>query len=171
MASGVTQEALLTVSSQRATDSGSTTPSSTTNSTIPAAEAQSTPDPEQRSPRSVWEKCSTDTLNLWVAVADRVYAHAAAIFDHAREEKPAGLGLIRYGQKSETPPCTPPDSSAQEQHQAYLLAFNSLKCECELRTQTLHFALLALPSYTGINTVLGWSRIFFPMKNAWLNSH
>lgn len=100
-----------------------------TNSTMPATEAHPTPDNDQ-SPRSAWGRCSSGVLSQWATVPDHLYAHAAAIFDHAREERPGGLGVIRYGPKKETPPCPPPASTAQEHHQAYQLAFSSLKCKC-----------------------------------------
>lgn len=100
-------------------------------STMPATEEHPTPDNEQ-SPLSGWERCSSGALSHWGAVPDCLFVHAAAIFDHAREEKPGGLGVIRYGPKIQTPPCPPPACTAHEQLQAYQLAFNSLKCKCEL---------------------------------------
>ncbi|XP_048102654.1 putative methyltransferase NSUN7 [Alosa alosa] len=163
-AKGVTQDVSPSATNMGSTSSytleltlptvSSSTNSHHTNSTMPAAEAQSTPDPEQQSSPSGWEQCSPDAQSQWGAVADRVYVHAAAIFDHARNEKPGGLGVVRYGQKSESPPCSPPASSAQEQHQAYKLAFNSLKYQellenviidsCLCRSQTLPDDLMGL---------------------------
>ncbi|KAG5285924.1 hypothetical protein AALO_G00009050, partial [Alosa alosa] len=116
MPSGVTQDVSPSATNMGSTSSytleltlptvSSSTNSHHTNSTMPAAEAQSTPDPEQQSSPSGWEQCSPDAQSQWGAVADRVYVHAAAIFDHARNEKPGGLGVVRYGQKSESPPCS-----------------------------------------------------------------
>ncbi|XP_063075913.1 putative methyltransferase NSUN7 [Engraulis encrasicolus] len=88
------------------------------------------------------------------AITDHVYAHAAAIYDHAREERRTGSGLVRYRQKRETPPCTPPDTSPKEQRQAYQLALNTLKYRgllehvitdsCICRAQTLPDDLMGL---------------------------
>ncbi|KAL2098222.1 hypothetical protein ACEWY4_007429 [Coilia grayii] len=160
--SGGTQDPPLTVSSPRATTSGSTssyikghtqqshcgtTNFLDTNPSLPSVDTQSVPDSEHQSPCAGWDIYSA-------AITNHVYAHAAAIFDNAREERPGGLALIRYGQKRETPPCTPPDSSTKEQHQAYQLALNSLKYQellenviidsCICRTQTLPNDLMSL---------------------------
>lgn len=64
------------------------------------------------------------------ACLDRVYLHAAAIFQNTHLEKPAAHRLISYGKRSEVRLPVAKDEASQRS--AYQLAFNTLKCKCEL---------------------------------------
>lgn len=58
---------------------------------------------------------------------DRVYLHAAAIFQDTHLDKPATHRLITYGKRSEV--SVPVVRDGLSQRLAYQLAFNTLKCE------------------------------------------
>ncbi len=58
---------------------------------------------------------------------DRVYLHAAAIFQSTHLEKPPAHSLIRYGKRSEVRLPAAVDEASQRS--AYQLAFNTLKCK------------------------------------------
>uniref|UniRef100_A0A8C2EYD9 SAM-dependent methyltransferase RsmB-F/NOP2-type catalytic core domain-containing protein n=1 Tax=Cyprinus carpio TaxID=7962 RepID=A0A8C2EYD9_CYPCA len=60
---------------------------------------------------------------------DRVYLHAAAIFQSTHLEKPPAHRLISYGKRSEVRLPVAKDEASQRS--AYQLAFNTLKCKCE----------------------------------------
>lgn len=140
-----THDRPLTLSSPHATTSGCTSSHTInhlsgtisvpdTNPSPSNADTQLMLDIQHRSSCSAWE-------NDHSAITDHVYAHAAAIYDHAREESRTGSGLVRYRQKRETPPCTPPDTSPKEQRQAYQLALNTLKCEWVIKSLTAELVL------------------------------
>lgn len=60
---------------------------------------------------------------------DRIYLLASVIFQNVRPEKSASQIYVNYGNKRRLPL---PQVKSEEQHAAYELAFNTLKCKCKL---------------------------------------